>query len=123
MKAEFKRIYTYTTILIILFSCKSKHSDDTFIEFKAINEGTQNFSFINFNKDNSFDLETSSFFTTKIINGNWLKISDTIFINFKNEKAYNLSDTNLIFKDYIIPINQIHIADSLHILHKYYKIE
>jgi len=123
MKTEFKKILTYTTIIIILFSCKPNHRDDTLIEFKAINEGTQNFSFINFNKDNSFYLETSSFFTTKTINGNWLKINDTIFISFKNEEAYNLSDTNLIFKDYIIPINQIHIADSLHILGRYYKIE
>ena len=122
MKPEFKKILTYLTI-IILFSCKPNHRDDTLIEFKAIHEGTQNFSFINFNKDNSFNLETSSFFTTKTINGNWIKTSDTIFISFKNEEPYNLSDTNLIFKDYIIPINQIHIADSLHILHRYYKIE
>ena len=106
-----------------MFSCKSNHRDDTLIKFKAIHEGTQNFSFINFNKDNSFNLETSSFFTTKTINGNWIKISDTIFMNFESEMTYNLSDTNLIFKDFIIPINQMHIADSLHLFHKYYKIK
>ena len=111
------------TFLFILISCNSEVNNEILIKFKAFNKGTQGFSKADFKFDMTFKLENSSFFSTKTFNGKWEKRKDTLFLIFDVDTPYNLSDTNLIYKNYIVPINQIQLADSLHILNRYFKLD
>ena len=110
-----KKVVKYL-ILIFFISCNFDNIDSSLVKFKAYQEGTQNFSHIYFLKDKTFNLESSSFFTTRTANGNWIKRKDTLYLIFETSIPFNISDTNLIFKNYIVPIGQVQLADSLHVL-------
>lgn len=91
------------------------------VVMRACYEGTQNQSYIKFREDKSFEINsTGVFFADFWYLGEWKQNGDTIFMKFDNEKPKIISDTVIIYKNYLIPIRQLELVDSSKIFHRYY---
>ena len=91
------------------------------VEMTAFHEGTQNQSYINFRDDHTFEIHSTGILFSSYWNwGKWVKNSDTLYLKFDSPKNRFLSDTIIIHKDYLIPIREIKIADSLKNYNRYY---
>ena len=116
-------IIALTTIAYITFSPWQLTSEtlESNVEFRACYEGTQNQSYIKFRADKSFEINsTGVFFADFWYLGHWTKAGDTIFMKFDKDKPRLLSDTIIIHNEYLIPVAEVHLADSLKQYTRYY---
>ncbi len=116
-------VIAVTTLTYTLFSPwrLDWEEQESKVEMRACYEGTQNQSNIKFREDNTFEIHsTGVFFASYWYLGNWRKSNDTLFLEFSKEKNKLLDDTVIIHNEYLIPIRQVQIADSLKLYHRYY---
>lgn len=116
-------IIALTTIVYSVFSPWQLNSEvwESKVALRACYEGTQNQSYIKFREDKSFEVHSTGVFFADFWDlGYWDKRDDTIFMWFSKNKPKLLSDTIIIHKEYLIPVTEVHLADSLKKYMKYY---
>jgi len=116
-------IIVLTTLIYSLFSPWRLDSEnfESKVVMRACYEGTQNQSYILFRVDKSFEINsTGVFFSDFWYLGKWRQHGDTIFMIFDKEKPKIISDTVIIYKNYLIPIKQLRQVDSLNLFHRYF---
>jgi len=91
------------------------------VEIRACYEGTQNQSYIKFREDKTFEINsTGVFFANDWYTGQWTKSSDTLFMTFDNGNPGFISDTLIIYNDYLVSPNKIELVDSTKDYRRFY---
>jgi len=111
------------TLLYTLFSPWRIDSEnwESKVEMRACYEGTQNQSYIKFRENHTFEIHSTGVFFASFWHwGEWEKNSNTLFLKFETERNKLLSDTIIIHDEYLIPIGQFKLADSLKMYNRYY---
>jgi hypothetical protein len=126
-KLFFPVIITLTTMAYTFFSpfrLDSENFESNVLK-TAYHEGTQNFSYFILREDKTFEARSSSFVSSSWFYGDWKIKCDTLFLKFETRKPYNLNDTMIIHKNYLVPSSEIKYFDSLHLNFKlkYYKFD
>ena len=107
-------IYLFAVIESILnpFNFSSENFQSK-IKFRACYEGTMNTAIIKFRENNRFDFSWGGFMGyANYYKGTWELKSDTLIMNYKNEKPKRLNDTLFINKDYFYQIKSDSLIDT-----------
>jgi hypothetical protein len=89
------------------------------VELRACHEGTQNWNTIKFRSDHSYEINHRSF-TSSWALGQWNRNGDTLFMNSTKGVDNFIKDTMVIRNEYLIPVGQVKLADSLKMYNRYY---
>jgi len=120
-------VSTTFSIIILAYTFFSPYRlDSESLEAKTVlvgtHEGTQNFSFVKFRENKTFEIVSSSFFSSHWYTGNWESKGDTFYLTWDNHDFCKMSDTSIIFKDYLIPLDKINDTDSFNDFNRYFRI-
>jgi hypothetical protein len=89
------------------------------VELRACYEGIQSQSTIKFRSDHSYEAHHQSFGSSWAL-GLWNRNGDTLFMNPTKGIDNFIKDTMVIRNEYLIPIGQVKLADSLKMYNRYY---